>query len=243
MSCENAAYAYSAYAASHAPYNYAPTSYAYGSHFVDPRFAGFAYVPGYVPGCVPGTSPGTSPDVPDASGTPPATASDFVPKTLPRDEFPTPGEWHRSAVPAVSVLQPDVEFPGDAASVPGTNCSYVPGTAFGDGDDPASRRRRHGMSGEMRRGGKSRRGGKGRPSSSSSSERASSLETRFARDGAFTSSRADDVNAQTRPPRGGRETSLISDETRDTKLHAMTVSFPASPESGVGTGVFTVEPP
>jgi hypothetical protein len=100
------------------------------------------------------------------------------------------------------------------------------------------------MSGERRRGGKSRRGGKGRPSSSSSSsERASSLETRFARDGAFTSSRADDVNAQTRPPRVVRETSLISDETRDTKLHAVTVSFPASPESGVGTGVFTVEPP
>ena len=239
MSHENAAYAYYAYAASHAPYAYAPTSYAYGAHFVDPRFAGFAYVPGYVPGCVPGTSP----DVPDASGTPPATASDFVPETLPRDEFPTPGEWHRSAVPAVSVLQPDVEFPGDAASVPETNCSYAPGTAFGDGDDPASRRRRHGLSGERRRGGKSRRGGKGRPSSSSSSERASSLETRFARDGAFTSSRADDVNAQTRPPRGGRETSLISDETRDTKLHAVTVSFPASPESGVGTGVFTVEPP
>ena len=140
------------------------------------------------------------------------------------------------------MIQPDVEFPGDAASVPETNCSYVPGTAFCDGDDPASRRR-HGMSGERRRGGKSRRGGKGRPSSSSSSERASSRETRFARDGAFPSSRADDVNAQTRPLRGVRETSLISDETRDTKLHAVTVSFPASPESGVGTGVFTVEPP
>ena len=63
-----------------------------------------------------------------------------------------------------------------------------------------------------------------------------------------SSSRAADVNVSTSTS-GVGETSLVSNETRDanekfdTKRPAVTVSFPASPESCVGTGVFTVEPP
>ena len=226
------AYAYYAYASPHGPYAYAPPAqyaydpYAYAPPFVDPRFPGFAYVPGSVPrsvpggfaegftGGVPGTSPGTPPDVPRAAREPPAhVPGDAPPGTLPPETFPTPGEWYRDSrettqtvVPPVSKMQPGVEFPADdAANAGGVG---VAATASRDGDrlehDATARSsRRRPASGERRRGGKHRRERK---------ERAASAR----------SARSDAVYSAT---------------------PAVTVSFPKSPEPSVGTGVFRVDPP
>ena len=256
----NDAYVYYAYASPHGPYTYDPyvyDPYAYAAHFVDPTGQDFAYVPGYVPGCAAGTAPGTAPGTAAPSGTPPPSESrdtpggvsrdvpGDVPGTLPREDFPTPGEWHRDerrarVVPAVSVIQPDVEYPGDDdahARVP----VPAPATSFRNGDGLDSRRRRP-SSGERRRGGKSRRGGKGRPERgeySGSSEYSGSA--RAALDA--TSREADEKTATARSTRASVTVKSQVETPDTTPAVTVTVSCPASPEPGVGTGGIRVDPP
>ena len=259
-------YTYDPYA--YDPYVYDP--YAYAAHFVDPTGQDFAYVPGYVPrGTAAGTArgpppgpprgppPGTAPGTAAPSGTPPPSESrdtpggvsrdvpGDVPGTLPREDFPTPGEWHRDerrarVVPAVSVIQPDVEYPGDDdahARVP----VPAPATSFRNGDGLDSRLRRP-SSGERRRGGKSRRGGKGRPERgeySGSSEYSGSA--RAALDA--TSREADEKTATARSTRASVTVKSQVETPDTTPAVTVTMSCPASPEPGVGTGGIRVDPP
>jgi hypothetical protein len=132
------------------------------------------------------------------------------------------------------VIQPDVEYPGDDdahARVPVS----APATSFRNGDGLDSRRRRP-SSGERRRGGKSRRGGKGRP------ERGSSEYSGSARAALDATSR--EADEKTAPSTRAPVTVESQVETPDTTpAVTVTVSCPASPEPGVGTGGVRVDPP
>ena len=118
----------------------------------------------------------------------------------------------------------------------------APATSFRNGDAASDSRRRRPSSGERRRGGKSRRGGKGRPERgeySGSSEYSGSA--RAAPDA--TSREADEKTATARSTRASVTVKSQVETPDTTPAVTVTVSCPASPEPGVGTGGIRVDPP